>query len=100
MVKFKGFLSKFTKLCHYHHYLILEQCYHLQMMNTFADIEGFPGSTSGKESACQFIRHKRCEFDPWFWKIPWRRKWQPTPVFLPGEIPRTEKSGGLQSMGL
>ena len=24
-------------------------------------------------------------FDPWVWKIPWRRKWQPTPVFLPGE---------------
>ena len=24
-------------------------------------------------------------FDPWVWKIPWRRAWQPTPVFLPGE---------------
>ena len=32
-------------------------------------------------------------------KIPWRRKWQPTPVFLPGKIPRTEEPGGLQSMG-
>ena len=29
-----------------------------------------------------------------------RRKWQPTPVFLPGESPWTEKPGGLQSMGL
>ena len=28
---------------------------------------------------------KRCEFDPWVGKIPWRRAWQPTPVFLPGE---------------
>ena len=28
---------------------------------------------------------KRCEFDPQLGKIPWRRKWQPTPVFLPGE---------------
>ena len=27
----------------------------------------------------------RPEFDPWVRKIPWRRKWQPTPVFLPGE---------------
>ena len=36
----------------------------------------------GKESACQC---RRCEFDPWVGKIPWRRKWQPTPVFLPGE---------------
>ena len=28
-------------------------------------------------------------------KIPWRRKWQPTPVFLPGESPWTEDLGGL-----
>ena len=28
---------------------------------------------------------KRCRFDPWVGKIPWRRAWQPTPVFLPGE---------------
>ena len=38
-------------------------------------------------------------FDPWVGKIPWRRAWQPTPVFLPGESPWTEESGGLQSMG-
>ena len=44
-----------------------------------------PGGTSGKEPACQCRRHKRCRFDPWVWKIPWRRKWQPTPVCLPGE---------------
>ena len=28
----------------------------------------------------------RCRFNPWVRKIPWRRKWQPTPVFLPGEF--------------
>jgi len=28
---------------------------------------------------------KRCRFDPWVGKIPWRRAWQPIPVFLPGE---------------
>ena len=32
-------------------------------------------------------------------KIPWRRAWQPTPVFLPGESPLTEEPGGLQSLG-
>ena len=31
--------------------------------------------------------------------MPWRRAWQPTPVFFPGESPSTEKTGGLQSMG-
>ena len=34
-----------------------------------------------KEPACQCRRYKRCGFDPWVKKIPWRRKWQPTPVF-------------------
>ena len=43
---------------------------------------------------------KRCGFDPWVGKIPWRRAWQPTPVFLPRESPWTEEPGGLQYMGL
>ena len=42
----------------------------------------------------------RPRLSPWVGKIPWRRAWQPTPVFLPGESPWTEKPGGLQSMGL
>ena len=46
---------------------------------------GFPGGASGKESACQCRRQKRRGFNPWVSKIPWRRAWQPTPVFLPGE---------------
>ena len=33
------------------------------------------------------------------WEDPWGRKWQPTPVFLPEKIPRTEEPGGLQSIG-
>ena len=32
-------------------------------------------------------------------RFPWRRAWQLTPVFLPGETPWTEKPGRLQSMG-
>ena len=47
-------------------------------------ILGFPGGTSGKEPACQWVRRKRYRFDPWAGKIPWRRAWKPTPVFLPG----------------
>ena len=46
---------------------------------------GFPGGASGKEPACQCRRHKRHGLDPWVGKIPWRRKWQPIPVFLPEE---------------
>ena len=44
----------------------------------------FPVGASGKEPTCQCTRHKRCGLDPWVGKMPWRRKWQPTAVFLPG----------------
>ena len=46
---------------------------------------GCPGDTSGKAHACQCRRYKRRGLHPWVGKIPWRRKWQPTAVFLPGE---------------
>ena len=60
---------------------------------TFQTSEQRPGLRwwcSGKESTCQSRKHG---FDPWVGKIPWRRKWQPTPVFLPGKPPRTEEPG-------
>jgi len=40
---------------------------------------------SGKESSCQFRRCRSCGFHIWVGYIPWRRKWQPIPVFLPGK---------------
>ena len=55
---------------------------------------GFPDGTNGKEPTCQFRRCKRLRFNPW------RRAWQPAPVFLLEESPWTEEPGGLQSMGL
>ena len=52
---------------------------------------GFPGGSDGKgSSACN-------AGDPG--SIPWRRKWQPTPVSLPGEFHGQEEPGRLQSMG-
>ena len=45
-----------------------------------------PRWLSGKESVCQYRRCGRCGFDPWVRKIPWRRNWQPSPVFLPGKF--------------
>ena len=44
------------------------------------------GGASGKGSAYQCRRWKRQGFSPWIRKIPWRRKWHPTPVFLPGKF--------------
>ena len=45
-------------------------------------ILGFPGSLDGKASA---YNAGETGFDPWVGKVPWRRKWQPTPVFMPGK---------------
>ena len=48
----------------------------------------------------QFRRQRRCRCDPWAGKIPWRRKWHPTAVFLPEKFSsRVEKPGELQFVG-
>ena len=64
----------------------------LTTVSCYYTILGFPWWLSGTESACQCRRRK---FDPWVGrrrKIPWRRKWQPGLVFLPG------KSHGQRSL--
>ena len=63
-ISFTNIKQMFNKVC-YHRYL--------------------PGWHNGKEHAYQCRRHKRRVFDPWVGKIPWTKKWQPTPVFLPGD---------------
>jgi len=47
---------------------------------------GFPGGINDKEFACQCRKCKRCGLNPWVEKMPWSRKWQPAPVFLPGKF--------------
>ena len=50
-------------------------------------LDAYSGSlrwSSDKESSCQCRRLKRRGCNPWVRKIPWKRAWQPTPVFLPG----------------
>ena len=59
---------------------------------------GFPGSPSGKEPICQCRRFKSHQLNPWVGKIPWRRTWQPTPVFCL-RISWTEKPRWLQFTG-
>ena len=57
------------------------------------------GGVNGKESACQCRRHKRCGFNPWVRKIPWRRAWQSISVFLPGESHRQRSLEGYSPQG-
>ena len=54
----------------------------------------FLDGTNDQKSICQCRRHKSCEFDPWVRKIPQRRKWQPTPVFLLGKSHRQSNLAG------
>ena len=60
---------------------------------------GFLGGTSGEESACQCRRHRRPKFKPRLKKVPWRRKWQPTPEFLPGESHGQKRFAGYSPWG-
>ena len=57
---------------------------------------GFSGDWDGKESACNAIKPG---FNPWTGKIPWRRKWQPTLVFLPGKFHGQRSYKELQRAG-
>ena len=66
--------------------IILADCGQRENLLSLHASWGFPG---GKESACQ---GRRCGFSLWVGKIPWRRKWKPTLVFLPG------KSHGQRSL--
>ena len=45
------------------------------------------------------LQCRRPGFDPWVGKIPWRRKWQPTPVFLPGKFHRQRRLVGYSPRG-
>ena len=57
----------------------------------------FPCGLAGKESTCQC---RRPGFDPWVGKTPQRRKWQPTPVFLPGKSHGQRSLVGFSPRGL
>ena len=73
---------------------------------------GFPGGTGGKETANQYRRHKRSEFNrgvgrevsgsgsEWVGKIPWSRKLQPIPVFLPRKSYEQRSLAGYRPWGL
>ena len=63
---------------------------------------GYPLHYSWASLVAQMVKNPPAMWETWVrslvGKVPWRRVWQPTPVFLPGESPWTEEPGGLQSM--
>ena len=64
-------------------FFLLEITFNLSVnFRYIAILMNFPGGSDGKNICLQCGRPG---FKPWVGKIPWRRKWQPTPVFLPGK---------------
>ena len=65
---------------------------------------GYPLQYSWASLMAQMVKNLPAMRDTWVWslvgKVPWRRAWQPIPVFWPGESPWTEEPGRLQSIEL
>ena len=69
----------------------------LKRLNGSSSIyKGFPGGSDSKESCLQYRRPK---FYPWVRKIPWRREWQLTAVFLIGKFHGQSSLVGYSSWG-
>ena len=64
---------------------------------------GYPLQYSQASLVAQLVKNPPAMWETWVWslgwKIPWKRAWQPIPVFLPGESPWTKEPGRLLSMG-
>ena len=70
--------------------LIINILFKLSPKNTvialhYACRSGFPGGSAIKNLPAT-LESQKCGFEPWVGKIPWKRAWLPTPVFLPGEF--------------
>ena len=77
---------------------------HLRELSGFMEIKYVKGPRlprwlSGKESACQCRRRRSLGFNPWVGRSLWKRKWQPTPVFLPGEYGGQRSLAGCSPLG-
>ena len=81
-----------------HPYLSLDSNGNTVSILSFGSVcaHGLPRCLSGKESTCQ---GRRPRFNPWVRKTPWRRKWQLTPVSLPGKSHRQRSLVGNSPWG-
>ena len=73
-----------------HHFCTYLKSFFIKFFKDFVSLTvkqkgGLSRWLSGRESTCQSRKCRSPGFDPSAAKIPWRRKWQPTPVFLPGK---------------
>ena len=88
----------FSVVCFLRWYCGIRTSWRNRIPESNADL-GFPVGTSGKVPACQCKRYKSHEFDPWIGKMHWRRKWQPTPLFLSGNSHEQRSLAGCSLWG-
>ena len=58
---------------------------HISLSRNLVNTRGLPGGSAVKNLPVMPETCRKCRFDPWVRKVPWRRSWKPFPVFLPGE---------------
>ena len=75
---------------------LLIAVYAMYISSSSVVVWGFPGGSDGKASSCNA---GDLGFDPWVGKIPWRRKWQPIPVLLPGKFHGRRSLVGYSAWG-
>ena len=73
----------------------VETNYHQIFVLSLYPHHGFPGGSDSKEPTC----YSEDQIDPWVRKIPWRREWQPTPVFFPRESHGQKSLAGYSPWG-
>ena len=75
----------------------MKECFFLIFRKVgFGDLSSFPGASDDEAAACNAGDPDSV---PGLEKIPWRRKWQPTPVFLPGKFCGQRGLGGYSLWG-
>ena len=71
----------------------------LKIANIMLKLTVFPSDSMVKNLPSNAGRCKRCRFDPWVETIPCSRKWQPTPIFLPGKYHEQRSLAGYSPWG-
>ena len=74
--------KSWTEMSDFHFHIYLDTCVYVCLYVCVCVCVGFPGGVSGKEPIRQCRRRKKCRFNSWVGKIPWRKACQPTSIYL------------------
>ena len=87
------------EICHLRRFYPSQKIYQIMVFIDVYEYFRLPSWSSAKEPTCQCRRCRKGGFDPYIKKIPWRKKWQPTPVFLPEKLHGQRSLAGYLAHG-